>query len=174
MARLGAAIKAFWKILRGSEDPGELLARLSAALPSPEVETGEEEAPKAAAISRDAVYTLALLQREGRLVDFLMEDIDAYDDAQIGVAVRQIHSGCRKVLLETFGIQPVENAAEGERATVEEGFDPTRIRVTGRVSGDPPWTGVVRHRGWRVEKVDFPERSEKLDPSVIQPAEIEV
>src|SRR5207253_6846543 len=35
-----------------------------------------------------AVQLLAILQREGRLLDFLQEDVDGYADAQIGAAVR--------------------------------------------------------------------------------------
>ncbi len=178
MGRLRAAWKAFWKILRSSGDPGELLARLDAGLPelpAPAAEVAEAApAEGAAAIPRDAVYTLTLLQREGRLIDFLMEEIEGYDDAQVGAAVRQIHAGCRQVLRETFDVGPVTETGEGESATVEAGFDASRIRVTGRVSGSPPWTGVVRHRGWQVRRVKFPQRDPKLDPRVIQPAEIEV
>ena len=38
---------------------------------------------------------LAILQRDSRLVDFLMEDIAAYSDDQIGAAVRELHDQCR-------------------------------------------------------------------------------
>ena len=44
-----------------------------------------------------AVQMLAALQREGRLVDFLQEDLSSYEDSQIGAAVRNIHTGCKRL-----------------------------------------------------------------------------
>jgi hypothetical protein len=41
---------------------------------------------------------LGILQREGRLIDFLEEDVASFTDAQIGAAVRDIHKGCKKAL----------------------------------------------------------------------------
>jgi hypothetical protein len=38
---------------------------------------------------------LATLQDRGRLVDFLMEDITTYNDAQVGAAARVVHGGCK-------------------------------------------------------------------------------
>src|SRR5262245_21293587 len=42
---------------------------------------------------------LAILQRDGRLIDFLLEDIQGVtDDAQVGAAVRDIHKKCQEGL----------------------------------------------------------------------------
>ena len=122
----------------------------------------------------EAVYTLALLQREGRLIDFLKEDIGGFEDAQIGAAVRQIHEGCRKVLDKHFEIVPVVDSAEGEKTTVESGFDPSMYELSGNVSGEPPYSGELRHKGWKTEKVDLPVRQKGRNDSVIHPAEVEV
>ena len=45
-----------------------------------------------------AAQLLQLLQKHGRLVDFIFEDIDTYSDEQVGAGVRVVHQGCRKVL----------------------------------------------------------------------------
>jgi hypothetical protein len=97
-------------------------------------------------VRRDpAVSLLALLQREGRLVDFLREDIAAYPDAQVGAAVRAIHASCRKVLDEHLALEPVRSEAEGARVLVERDFDASAIRLT-ETWRKPPFRGVLRHR----------------------------
>ncbi|NOY80618.1 MAG: DUF2760 domain-containing protein [Kiritimatiellaeota bacterium] len=172
MRRFLFALRAFWRVLR-APDPGAAFARFElpaeSARPAAEQEKGARRD-----LAEDAVYTLVLLQRGGRLVDFLFEDIAAFDDAQVGAAVRQIHAGCRRVLEDHFGILTVLEGGEGSIVTIPEGFDPSTVQLSGRISGSPPFSGVLRHRGWRVAKTDFPQRSARLDPSVIQPAEVEV
>jgi hypothetical protein len=121
-----------------------------------------------------ALQLLALLQREARLVDFLEEDIAAYPDADIGVAARLVHEGCRKVLREHFTMQPVREEPEGSRVTLDEGFDAAAIRVTGNVVGAPPFRGSISHRGWRVTAVRLPRLAETHDTRVIAPAEVEL
>lgn len=121
-----------------------------------------------------AAQTLALLQKKGRLIDFLQEDIGAYKDDQIGHAVRAIHSGCREAIAEYIKIEPVRPEAEGAEVTVETGFDPSSIRLTGNVAGQPPFRGVLRHSGWRVVKTSMPEISEGQDTGVVEPAEVEI
>jgi hypothetical protein len=121
-----------------------------------------------------AVQLLAILQREGRLLDFLQEDVDAYSDAQIGAAVRDIHRGCKKVLAEHAPLEPVLSGQENASVRVDPGFDPSRIRLTGNVVGEPPFTGTLRHHGWRTAKVVLPELTGAADPSVVAPAEVEL
>jgi hypothetical protein len=118
---------------------------------------------------------LAVLQRDGRLIDFLEEDIDAYPDAQIGAAVRDIHRQCRKSLRDYLTIEPVMTAAEDEQVTVAPDFDPAAIRLTGNLNGEPPFQGVIRHRGWRVKEAHLPTLpATRGDSSVLAPAEVEV
>ena len=122
----------------------------------------------------EATYTLALLQREGRLIDFLQEDISSFDDAQIGMAVRQVHQGCRKVLEKHFSIEAVVTALEGETVTVAKGFDPSSYELSGNVSGEAPYQGELRHKGWMASKVDLPIRQKGRNGSIICPAEVEI
>jgi hypothetical protein len=148
------------------------------ALPPPEAEVVERPAEPMvdgkAELRRGAVQLLALLQREGRLLDFLQENIDGYSDDQIGAAVRDIHRGCKKVLAEHAPLEPVLAGTENASVRVDPGFDPSRIRLTGNVVGEPPFTGTLRHHGWRTAKVVLPELTASTDPSVVAPAEVEL
>lgn len=120
----------------------------------------------------DAVQLLNTLQEKGRLIDFLMEDIKGYDDAQVGAAVRNIHSGCRQVLSEHFPLAPVVREAEGDKYKVDENFDPASVKLTGNIGKKPPFDGVVRHSGWKVTEIKLPVR-----PSagrIVAQAEVEI
>lgn len=116
---------------------------------------------------------LGALQAEGRLVDFLEEDLSQYPDAQVGAGVRGIHEGCRKALRALVALEPVLRGAEGEAITVDAGFDPAAIRLTGNVHGEPPFRGVLRHPGWRAAAATLPARHGQ-DPKVLAPAEVEI
>ena len=119
-----------------------------------------------------ALRLLGLLQQEARLVDFIEEDIDGYSDEQVGAAVRSIHSGCRKVLHEHVQLQRIYAAEDGSDTVVDKGFDPAVVRLTGNVTGQPPFRGTLQHGGWRATEVSLPETT--IDPSVIAPAEVEI
>ena len=129
--------------------------------------------PPAEPAGAEALGLLGLLQEEGRFVDFVTEDLAPYPDEQIGAAVRGIHEGCRKALDERVALEPVLHAAEGETVTIEAGFDPAAIRLTGNVGGEPPFRGVLRHAGWRATRASFPTRRGQ-DPHLIAPAEVEI
>jgi hypothetical protein len=124
---------------------------------------------------RPAIQMLASFQQEGRLIDFLQEDLNLYEDAQIGAAVRSIHEGCRKALDEVLDLKPVIDEAEGSSVTIKSDFDARSIRLTGNVSGTPPFKGILRHRGWKAERVRIPTpMAEHEKHRVIAPAEVEI
>jgi hypothetical protein len=136
------------------------------------------EQPIIAADASDrAVQMLALLQREGRLVDFVLEDLAAYSDAQIGAAVRDIHAGCRRALDRYVTLQAVIAGREGDAVTIgQDQFDPASFHLVGNVTGQPPFRGTLLHSGWRVSQVQLPP----LPPqgtsgrTIVAPAQIEV
>lgn len=134
------------------------------------------EKPKAAAQHhRDgALALLALLQREGRLVDFLTEAIEDAPDDAIGAAVREVHRGCRKVLEQYLAMEPVMPGEEGAGAQVPKGFDPAEIRLIGEAKGEPPYRGTLRHHGWRVVDAKLPALADGVDRTVLAPAEVEL
>ncbi len=140
------------------------------------------EPPKSAPLSEvlktaspdAALQLLGLLQQEGRLIDFLQEDVAGYSDAEIGAAARVVHEGCRKTLRAHLALEPVRAEAEGSRLTVAAGFDAQALRLIGNVVGQPPFAGTLVHRGWRVAEVRLPKLAEGHDARVIQPAEVEL
>lgn len=145
--------------------------------PKPEPKVTAPAAPpkNAAQLQREGALTLlALLQREGRLIDFLREDIDGYDDADIGAAVRDIHRGCKKVLDEHVALEPVMPGDEDSAVQVKAGFDPGEIKLIGKVAGEPPFAGTLRHHGWRATRAELPALSDGVDRRVVAPAEVEL
>jgi len=121
-----------------------------------------------------ALQLLGLLQREGRFIDFLEEDVSGFSDEEIGAAARVVHEGCKKAVDEHFTIEPIHAEEEGTRVKVDAGYDAKEIRLTGNVVGDPPHKGELTHRGWKCAEVRLPKMSEKHDPNVIAPAEVEL
>jgi hypothetical protein len=143
----------------------------------PPAERPAAEKPKASAAQHHkegALALLALLQREGRLVDFLTESIDAAPDDAIGAAVREVHRGCRKVLDQYLPMEPVMPGEEGAKASVPRGFDPAEIRLVGEAKGEPPYRGTLRHHGWRVVDAKLPALADGVDRTVLAPAEVEL
>ena len=117
---------------------------------------------------------LAVLQREGRLVDFLMEDLGSYSDVQIGAAVRDVHANCRRALVTALDLEPVLDGAEDQAVSVPAGFDPASVKLVGRVIGSGPFTGMLRHRGWRSSRVQLPALGAAGTRQIVAPAEIEI
>src|SRR5262245_5919116 len=111
---LGLALKAFFRTLRDrtfAEQVDRLLQ--GQALPpsttpaSPLADRLRADLIEPALARSDALTLLATLQREARLIDFLMEDLASYDDAQIGAAVRDVHRDCAAVLERIFALRPL-------------------------------------------------------------------
>ncbi len=117
---------------------------------------------------------LAILQKKGRFIDFLQEDISVFDDKQIGSAVRNIHKSCKEAVMEYVTIEPVMKEQEGAEITVDQQFDPSTIRLAGNVVGKPPFKGILRHCGWRVLTTKMPDLPRSQDLSIIEPAEVEI
>jgi Domain of unknown function (DUF2760) len=132
--------------------------------------------PAANQAEAEVVAFVSLLQEKGRLVDFLMEDVTPYDDKQVGAAARVVHQGCREVLNDSFKITPIAQAEEGSRITVPASYPADEYRLLGKISGDPPFTGTLLHKGWKTEAVKLPrilKSDEKRLPS-IAPAQVEL
>lgn len=172
---LGVAIRAFFKSLFDADVSARveqaLLGKTPALPPA-----APAPAPKPIAPTRsEALSLLAVLQREGRLVDFLKENLSGYTDAQIGAAVRDVHRDCAAVLDRLFALRPVRNEAEGASLEIPAGFDAGRVRLTGNVAGGGPYRGSLRHAGWEATRCEVPAWSGSAEAAkVIAPAEVEV
>jgi hypothetical protein len=177
MSRISYAFRAFFSILFGGTLAPDIAQSFGYSKAMP-VRSSQEKAPPPkpqAGPSVGAVQILGILQREARLVDFLMEDIAAYPDEQIGGAVRDVHAQSRLALDRYLKLQPVIDGVEGT-FTKTEGVDEGALKFIGKVP--PSGTasgGVLRHKGWKAEKVDLPPAgSDTLANSVLAPAEIEI
>lgn len=152
--------------------PAAPVAAQAAPVATPAPRAAEE--PPRGAERQGAVQVLTALQREGRLLDFIEEDLTGFPDASIGAAARIVHAGCKKAVEELFRLEPVYREAEGSRVTVAPGFDRAAVRLIGEVAGAPPYQGSLRHHGWRVLEVKLPSASGGTGPVIAAPAEVEV
>lgn len=173
-ARFGLALRVLFSAELGASV--RQLMQGEPALPAPEPEPEPEPAPPPVveATPDAALQLLGLLQREGRFIDFLEEDVSAFSDADIGAAARVVHEGCKKALAEHFDVAPVRSEEEGSSVELPKGFDATEVRVTGNVVGEPPFKGTLQHRGWRIGEVRLPKIAAGHDLHVVAPAEVEL
>lgn len=197
IARAGSLDRAFHGLTlagRAKMDPafGEKLAALVAGSPLPQLlppasppvvvapaPTTKVSPPAPTPVKPvpprgEAYKLLSLLQTEARLLDFLLEDISAAPDVQIGQAVKEIHRKSAQVLKDHLTLGVVMAGADGESVTVPVGFDPSHIRLVGNVTGKPPYTGTLLHPGWKVKSANIPAMPEGQDPTILQPAEVEL
>ena len=173
-ARIALAFGAFFRALFDAAFAARLL-RLEAGEPEPTQPAVAPEPPKLrAAPTEAAIQMLALLQREGRLIDFLQEDVSGYADAQIGAAARVVHDQCKRALDAHVKLERIRSEPEGARVSVAPGFSPSEIRLVGAVVGEPPFVGALAHAGWRVATIELPLLGEGHDVRVLAPAEIEL
>lgn len=121
-----------------------------------------------------ALQLLGLLQKEARFIDFIKEDITAYNDADIGAAARVVHEGCNKTINEHFSLAPIRVEQEGSNITVPVGFDAASIRLTGNIIGTAPFTGSLVHKGWQATEVRLPKLTQGHNPNIVVAAEVEL
>jgi hypothetical protein len=150
--------------------------KMPSLTPAAEPARPAPEPPQVSRADAEIVHFLAMLQEKGRLVDFLMDDINAYSDAQVGVAARVVHAGCKGVLQEHFSINPVRTEQEGSTVQVPAGYSADEYRLVGKIAGSAPFSGVLVHRGWKTDIVKLPQLLRgAADPlPAIAPAEVEV
>ncbi|MGB2666919.1 MAG: DUF2760 domain-containing protein [Candidatus Acidiferrum sp.] len=180
--RVAIAFRCFFSILFHGEIPNDIVRqRVTPTDQVPPVPAAQASVSRPKGMERPApeafdraVQMLALLQRDGRLIDFLTENISPYPDVQLGAAVRTIHEACRKVLDNYVKLEPILNSEEGQPVTVQGGFDPAAIKLLGNVRGEPPIRGVLRHKGWHVKEVNLPPLPQGSGRMVIAPAEVEL
>lgn len=166
-------LKLALSILFGGELPQPTLP---APVEPPKPALPPPAAPKLTVEQQHAagLFLLGLLQREGRLLDFLQEDVSGFSDADVGAAARVVHDGCRKALAQYVPLAPVVTDGEGASIDVPKGFDANKFRLTGNVTGEGPWKGALKHHGWQATKVALPDVPTTVDVKVFAPAEVEL
>jgi Domain of unknown function (DUF2760) len=174
LARIPLAISAFWRIVFNVEFAQAVMRLRRGASPERPEPTVKPAALLQEAGPAAALQLLGLLQRDGRFIDFIQEDVAGYSDTEIGAAARVVHEGCRKVVREHFTLEPVRGEAEGARVTLVRGFDPAALRLTGNVVGDPPFKGTLTHKGWIAMETKLPKLAVGHNVNILAPAEIEL
>jgi len=177
MSRVSFAFRSFFSLLFSDRLPEDIAAaygftKAKPVSPAPKAPPKPDTPKAVAGPAEGAVELLGALQRESRLIDFLMEDIDAYSDDQVGAAVRDIHSGARKALDRYAKVAPVIDGVEGA-FTKLDGIGKSNYKLLGNVPTEGKVTGgTLRHRGWKVEKIELP--ATKPGERMLAPAEIEI
>ncbi len=181
--RIGRAFEAFFSILG---DGGTAAQWPPPSLPEADArqqaasDTGLSEARAAPAgiasaqLEDGALLLLAMFQGEGRFVDFVQQEIDAFSDAEVGAVARVIHAGCRKVLGSHLRIEAIRSEPEGQAVLLEPGFNPHEVKLTGNLGGGGSLRGHLRHRGWQAKDVRLPEILDRSGVRVLCPAEVEI
>ncbi len=173
MSRISSAFRSFFSILFSGVLPEDIASEFGFTKLKAAPVAAPVEQPKA---SDGALQILQILQRDSRLIDFLMEDIAAYADDQIGAAVRSVHADSQTALNRHLTLIPVIDGVEGtfQKLDASKAPDPSRIKLIGNVpaNGKVPG-GTLRHRGWMASSVNLPPLG-KQDVSIIAPAELEV
>jgi len=121
-----------------------------------------------------ATQLLSLLQKEARFIDFIYEDIAAYNDQEVGMIARVVHDGCSKVINEHFILAPICPDKENSPITIHDDFNADAFFLTGNITGQAPFTGTLIHKGWQVTEIKLPKISETHNVSIITPAEVEL
>ena len=175
------AFKVLFAVMFSAEQAKKVHTALDGAAPpagsaAPAVEKKPEKPVPPPKPSRsEALTLLATLQREARFVELVQEPLDGYSDAQVGAAARDVLRDCYKVVQRLFELQPVSGESEGSEIDVPAGFDPGRTRLTGNVTGEPPFRGKLVHHGWEAKHVQLPEWTGSPAASkVVAPAEVEL
>ena len=171
MQRLIFAFRSFFAILFKGVIPDDVASALGLARRATPRPAAVPTAP--ATVSDGALQILAILQRDSRLIDFLMEDIAGYSDDQVGAAVRSLHDQCRDALTRYVQLAPIIDGVEGTFTRLAS-IDPASVKLLGNVPPQPPPGGVLRHKGWRCSRVDLPALHGKQNMQVIAPAEVEI
>ena len=166
MGRLGLAFRLVFN--------GEIARQAAAGLKAKEIKPAAPQAPPPERLHAAGLLLLSALQREGRLVDFLQQEVAGFSDEDIGAAARVVHGGCRKVLRQYFDLEAAAPQSEGDSITLPAGFDAQRFRLTGNVAGQPPFRGTLKHHGWVAREIRMPVLNEALDPRIVAPAEVEL
>jgi hypothetical protein len=160
-----------------ADTPPPATSERTTAAASKATATAVPSTAAAPAPGADALILLSLLQDRGRFLDFVAEDISAYGDAQVAAASRVVHQGCRSVIDECLALAPAHAGAEGDRITVDPAADPNRYRLQGKLAQQPPYSGVVVHRGWKTTRLALPRHTRPIDPvgeNIVAPIDVEV
>jgi Domain of unknown function (DUF2760) len=172
IASILAAISVLAFVITGEQIEApphhELTAPVAEAVKPAPTATSQNQA------QAEVVTLLGVFQEKGRFIDFLMEDITPFSDAEVGLVARAVHQGCKAALNEHFHIEPISPGGEGTSITVPVGYPADEFRLVGNLSGEAPFTGKLVHQGWRTTSVKLPRVLKADRLPAIAPAQVEI
>jgi hypothetical protein len=170
-ARIWFAFVCFFRVLFDGAFAARAFAARSAEPALPPAEPPSQPKPRDLG---PALQLLSLLQREGRLLDFVQQDITSFPDADVGAAARVVHEGCRRALQSHLKLAPIRSEPEGSSVAVDAEQAAAGLKLIGNLGSKSPERGTLRHRGWRAEALELPSLVGEHDLNVLAPAEVEV
>lgn len=180
--RLGLALRAFWKALFdravGERIAIALDAPVDSRIEQKSAKTMSEPAkasPQAKPLPAQnaAITLLATLQRDARLIDLIYENLDQYQDAQVGAAARPCLKQCRQSLDRILKIEKLVAANESDTIPVPADASVARFRWIGEAPASETATAKLVHPGWRAASVQLPQWSgQAADAEIIAPAQV--
>jgi len=196
--RLGLALRSFWVALfdraaaermaialdaagelriESSQKPsGESAGNDSAGRESNSRKTQPIHQPQPA--QNSAITLLATLQRDARLIDLIQEDLDQYQDAQVGAAARPCLKQCRQSLDRILRIEKLIDANENDTVNVPATASAGRYRWIGESSSTDATSietipAKLIHPGWQAVSVELPQWNGNADDAqIIAPAQV--
>lgn len=145
------------------------------------LETKKKEAALSAESARSdeqaVIQFVRNLQERGRFLDFLMADIHALPDAQVGAVARVVHSGLRSLMDDYFSIQAIASVPEGSTIPIPEAEVGRSYRLLQSSSDKTPESGILVHKGWLAKSIKLPQSQRveaDLERRVLAFAEVDV
>ncbi len=185
--RLGLALRAFWRALfdrAAGERIAIVLDSPADARITPQPAAGHEpakktpspapvETAKPSPAQSPAITLLATLQRDARLIDLIYENLDQYQDAQVGAAARPCLKQCRQSLDRILKIEKLVPAAENESVAVPADASVARYRWIGESPASETGVAKLVHPGWRAASIQLPQWSGQAeDANILAPAQV--
>src|SRR5262249_59099256 len=118
------------------------------------------------AVESTMLFFFSSRRRHTRLVSDWSSDVCSSD--------LELHKKAQAAIKEHLTLEPILPGQEEAPVEVPAGFDPSAVRVTGNVTGNPPFRGVLKHHGWRVRSYKLPAPPPGVGDLVVAPAEVEL
>ena len=144
------------------------------------LEAKTKEATSATAAHGDeqaVVQFVRNMQERGRLLDFLMADIHALPDQQVGAVARVVHSGLKSLVDDYFSVQAISHAAEGSTIEIPADEIGRSYRLIQSSGDEIPTTGTLVHKGWHAQRIRLPKSQRIESPNerlVLAYAEVDI
>jgi hypothetical protein len=173
--RLILAFQCFFKILFSGVFAQKVrsLGMDNKSIKPTQLPKNEPKPPEKQQETKDSsLLLLSLMQREARLIDFLMEDITEYSNEQVGAAIRDVHKKASGILKRCY--DPIALVAQEGEVDLEVAYNAEVWDVSGKIPQAGSFKAEVIHSGWMAQKLELPVWKGSLaNRMLISPAQAE-